>query len=48
MKPIPWMMIAASLALAACNTIEGMGRDIESAGEAVSGTAHKTKKKMAD
>ncbi|PWE33626.1 entericidin EcnA/B family protein [Maritimibacter sp. 55A14] len=30
---------AALIALAACNTVEGAGRDIESAGEAVTDTA---------
>jgi predicted small secreted protein len=32
-------LIAASMALAACNTIEGAGKDVSSAGHAVSDTA---------
>lgn len=37
---------AALLLLAACNTVEGMGRDIRGAGEAISGSAQKTKENM--
>lgn len=48
MKFFKFLMIAAGLSLAACNTVEGMGKDIESAGEAVSGSASKTKKKMSE
>lgn len=33
----------ASLAVAACNTVEGAGRDVEAAGEAVSDTAREVK-----
>lgn len=33
-KIIAATMIAASLMLAACNTVKGVGRDIESVGEA--------------
>jgi entericidin B len=29
------MIAAAMLALAACNTVEGIGKDVKSAGEAV-------------
>ena len=36
-------LIAASMALAACNTIEGAGRDVSSAGHAVSDTARDAK-----
>lgn len=32
--------------LAACNTVEGAGKDFKAAGEAVSDTAQKTKKKI--
>ena len=31
---ITFLLIGSSLALAACNTVKGMGRDIESVGEA--------------
>jgi predicted small secreted protein len=33
-------IIAASLAVAACNTIAGMGKDVTAAGNAVTDTAH--------
>ena len=33
----------ASLAVAACNTVEGAGKDVEAAGEAVSDTAREVK-----
>jgi predicted small secreted protein len=35
---------AAALLVSACNTIEGMGRDVSSAGRAVSDTARDVKK----
>lgn len=35
--------IAASLSVAACNTVEGAGRDVSSAGRAVTGTAQEVK-----
>jgi entericidin B len=38
--------LGASMMLAACNTIEGMGEDIEKAGENLSDGAEKVKKKM--
>lgn len=41
-----FFLLLCLAALAACNTIEGMGKDIGSAGDAISGTAHDTKKKM--
>ena len=37
------IIIAAPLLAAACNTIEGIGKDLQSAGEAVSNTADETK-----
>jgi predicted small secreted protein len=36
--------LAASMAVAACNTVSGAGRDVESAGEAVTGAAEDAKK----
>jgi predicted small secreted protein len=33
-------MIAASMAVAACNTVAGAGRDVSAAGNAVTDTAH--------
>ena len=35
--------LAASLALSACNTVAGAGKDMESAGEAVTETANDAK-----
>jgi len=35
--------IAASLTVAACNTVEGAGKDVSSAGHAVSDTAKDAK-----
>lgn len=32
--------------LSACNTISGIGRDIGAGGDAISGTAEKTKRNM--
>lgn len=43
------IIVATGLVLttvAACNTFQGMGKDVEAAGEAISGTASKTKEKM--
>lgn len=40
------LLFIALAALSACNTISGMGRDVEAAGEAISGTADNTKEKM--
>jgi len=37
-------VIAASLTAAACNTVEGAGKDVSSAGAAVSDTAQDAKK----
>jgi predicted small secreted protein len=35
MKPIIAILIAAALTLAGCNTIQGIGQDIEKAGGAI-------------
>lgn len=35
--------LAATFALAACNTVEGAGKDVSSAGKAVSKTANDVK-----
>jgi predicted small secreted protein len=40
------VLIAAWITLAGCNTIAGMGKDIEAAGGAVDKAATDTKKKM--
>ena len=36
------------LGLAGCNTIEGMGRDVQAAGSAVERTAEQTKEEMTE
>ena len=38
-KLIALLLVSSSVSLAACNTIEGMGRDVQSAGEAVEDAA---------
>jgi predicted small secreted protein len=35
MKPMIAVLIAAALTLAGCNTFEGLGQDIEKAGESI-------------
>jgi len=35
MKPVIAVLIAAALSLAGCNTIQGLGQDIEKAGESI-------------
>lgn len=45
----PWMFIAlfvSGLGLAACNTMEGAGEDMEAAGDAVSDEAEETEDSM--
>ncbi|HEY0648679.1 entericidin A/B family lipoprotein [Phenylobacterium sp.] len=37
-------VLAASMATAACNTVSGAGKDVESAGQAVTDTAEDAKK----
>jgi len=36
-------MLAAGLALAGCNTVSGLGKDVSSAGDAVANAADKKK-----
>ena len=42
-----WMKLAAAsvfaLSIAACNTVEGVGRDVEEVGDAVEDTAEENK-----
>jgi entericidin B len=40
------VLIAAAWFIAGCNTIAGMGKDVEAAGSAVDKAATDTKKKM--
>lgn len=43
-KPVLTAALLAAMALlAACNTVEGVGRDVSSAGDAVSNTANDAK-----
>ncbi len=35
MKPMIAVLIAAALTLAGCNTVQGVGQDLEKAGEAI-------------
>jgi predicted small secreted protein len=35
MKPMIAVLIAAALTLAGCNTVKGLGQDIENAGSAI-------------
>jgi predicted small secreted protein len=37
-------VLAASMAASACNTVSGAGKDVESAGQAVTDTAEDAKK----
>ncbi|WP_029414857.1 entericidin A/B family lipoprotein [Brevundimonas bacteroides] len=38
-KIVTLSLIAAALAVSACNTVAGVGRDVQAAGSAVSGAA---------
>ena len=40
------VLIVAVIAVAGCNTISGVGQDVEAAGKAVDKAAQDTKKKM--
>ena len=42
-KALEITLIAGTLMLAACNTVAGAGKDVSSAGKAVSNTAEKSK-----
>jgi predicted small secreted protein len=42
-KIVVLAMMAASMVVAACNTVEGAGRDVSAAGHAVSNTADDAK-----
>lgn len=46
MTKVITVSLALLLALSACNTFEGMGKDIRAAGEGLSDTASDTKEKM--
>ncbi|MFW0777447.1 MAG: entericidin A/B family lipoprotein [Rickettsiales bacterium] len=40
------LLMFAIPALSACNTVKGIGEDVEAAGEAITDTSEKTKEKM--
>ncbi|MDJ0276703.1 entericidin A/B family lipoprotein [Sphingomonas sp. 2R-10] len=42
-KILSLAVIAGALAVSACNTVEGVGKDVSSAGNAVAGAANDTK-----
>jgi len=42
-KVVLFALFASSMFVAACNTVEGAGKDVQSAGNAVSGTAEDAK-----
>lgn len=42
-KVLAAMLIGSAMLVAACNTIEGVGRDVESAGDAVADAAKDNK-----
>lgn len=42
-KIVMLMVVAAGLALSACNTVEGAGKDVSAAGHAVTDTAKDAK-----
>jgi len=43
-KVILFALMATSMAVAACNTVEGAGKDVSAAGHAVSNTADDAKR----
>lgn len=45
MKPVALILFTTFL-LSACNTVEGVGKDLGKAGDAISDSAEKTKKKL--
>jgi predicted small secreted protein len=44
-QPLALSLIVVVLGLSACNTVEGMGRDLHAAGDAITGAAQKDKPK---
>ncbi len=42
-KILSLAVVAGALAISACNTVEGVGKDVSSAGNAVAGAARDTK-----
>jgi entericidin B len=48
MKKLIVLLLACSAALIGCNTMRGVGKDIERGGEKIQGTATDTQEKMHD
>jgi predicted small secreted protein len=46
MTKVAALSLVAILALAACNTMQGMGKDVSDTGDALTNTAADTEKKM--
>ncbi|SDD73172.1 entericidin A/B family lipoprotein [Rhodospira trueperi] len=44
--PVVAAVLAGALALAACSTVEGIGKDISAGGQVLSNTARDVKEKM--
>jgi entericidin B len=42
-KLVVWAALATGLVVTACNTVQGAGKDVQAAGQAVSDTAAETK-----
>ena len=42
------LILTAALLLAGCNTMEGLGKDVEAAGEAIEDTADETGNELGD
>jgi predicted small secreted protein len=40
MKPLIAVLLATTFALAGCNTVQGVGKDIEKAGETIQKAGH--------
>jgi len=40
MKPMIALLLATAFALSGCNTVQGMGKDIEKAGETIQKAGH--------
>ena len=48
-KSVHWalvLVLAAAAGVAGCNTIRGVGEDVEAAGGALAGTAEKTEREL--
>ncbi len=46
MKPAALVLLLVALGLSACNTVKGMGKDVSTAGDAVTNEAEKTESNL--